>query len=72
VTHVWYNAPCASWYNLGSFLPSERKTNLRDTSAWQLTAAIWNDGLPSQLAACVLTLLQQEAQARMGDEHWLR
>ena len=64
VTHVWYNAPCASWYNLGSFLPSKRKANLRDTSAWQLTAAIWNDGLSSQLAACVLTLLQQEAQAR--------
>ena len=49
---------------LGFFLASKRNTHLRDTSAWQLSTAIWNYGLSSQLAACVLTLLQQEAQAR--------
>ena len=64
VTHVWYKAPCPSWYNLGFFLGGARKKPFRDTSAWQLSAATWNDGLFSLLAACVLTLLQQEAHKR--------
>ena len=57
-------APCHSWYNLGYALESARKNHLRGTAAWQLSAATWNDGIFSLLAACVLTLLQKEAQRR--------
>ena len=60
VAHVWYKAPCRNWYSLRYFLDRTRKRHLRDTAAWQLSAATWNDGLFSLLAACVLTLLQKE------------
>ena len=64
VTHAWYRAPCPSWYSLGYLLGEARKKHRRDTPAWQVSAAVWHDGLFSLLAACVLTLLQQEAPRR--------
>ena len=64
MVHVWYKAPCPSWYPLGFFLGGERKCHLRHAFAWQLSAVAWHDGLFTRLAACVLTLLQQEARTR--------
>ena len=64
VAHVWHKAPCHSWYSLGYFLDSARKSHVRGTAARQLSAAAWNDGLFSRLAACALTLLQKEARRR--------
>ena len=64
VVHVQCKAPCPSWYNLACFLGGERKRHLRHASAWQLSAVAWHDGLFTLLAACVLTLLQQEARKR--------
>ena len=63
VAHVWHRALCPRWYSWGYFLGGVRKRR-RDTSAWQVSAAVWHDGLFSLLAACVLTLLQQEAHRR--------
>ena len=64
VAHVWYQARCPHWYNLGSFLNVDAGRKRRRVSPWQESAAVWHDGLFSLLAACVLTLLQQEAHRR--------
>ena len=56
VFHVWYKAPCESWYNLEYFLSPARKWNYsknKTHQSWELTAAVWNDGLSSCLAASI-------------------
>ena len=49
---------------MGYVLDSTRKRQLRDTAAWQLSAATRHDGLFSAVAACALALLQKEARRR--------
>jgi hypothetical protein len=39
VFHVWYTAPCASWYNLEYFLSDERTRNYRKKTKSMLGAA---------------------------------
>jgi hypothetical protein len=64
VSHIWYKAPCNTWYNLGYFLGQQRNRNLQQGAAWQLSAAVWHDGLFTVLAAHILLLLQNEAANR--------
>ena len=64
VTHVWYHAACDRWFNLGSFLDDERLQSLGN--AWQLNAAVWNDGLFTMLATNILLVLRDEADFRRG------
>ena len=49
---------------MGYFLDSARKSHLRGTAAWQLSAATWHDGLFSTVAACALAILHKEARRR--------
>ena len=64
VCHIWYTSKSAEWFNLEYFLARtvshERKRSHTAAPAWQLSAAVWNDGLSVALAATVLLLLQKE------------
>ena len=65
VRHIWYTAPCSSWYNLGYFLGVASCKRLQESpAAWKSAAAVWNDGLFAILAASILTVLQEEAKQR--------
>lgn len=69
VSHVWYEAPCQNWYNLGYFLGSARKRQFQaHDDAWQLSAAVWNDGLFTVLAASILLQLQDEVISRRAEQ----
>jgi len=69
VTHVWYETNCARWYNLGHFTGARQGLKrpfpaTRADDSWQLSAAVWHDGLSTCLAALVLNLLRREVASR--------
>ncbi|MFM7989996.1 MAG: hypothetical protein ACKPKO_62845, partial [Candidatus Fonsibacter sp.] len=62
VDHIWYIAPPATWYNLGYFLGRHRK--MQHAGAWQVIAAVWNDGSFTTLTVHVTLLFNREAASR--------
>ena len=67
VDHIWYKAPRSTCYNLGYFPGCwRRKGKMQELGAWQVSTAVWSDGLFAALAAHAIILLQEEVISRRG------
>ena len=66
VDNIWRKAPCNTWYNLGYFLGWRRKRNMQESGAWQVSTAVWNDGLRTALATHAILWFCAKVFSRKG------